>query len=331
MKNIAFLYTEYQQNILFSICEQENIKFDIIFIKDNIKINKYINLYTKEVIVYKNIHYKVSNILNYYNEFNANIKKHLKKNDKYLIFTWSIENPIVRFSLLYLKDYEVNLIEDGTGSYIDWQDNKLLGIKSFIAISLIKLLTNVFSLSKNKIKNKVTKGWSLFRNSFPEFDIKKNIIQKKYFIKVINTQSETCKNNIELKDNSLVFISSPYVEVGLLKEEEYLEILLSNLKKIKKVDYFYWKPHPRISLKKEQQRINFINNKLNINFHLININTNIELIAYMNRYKKIIYTSLGSTSLYVLKALNIDNILLLEVKWEKKILLEVNNFLKKIL
>jgi|GEM_PF-5765976 len=309
MKNIAFVSTEYQQNVLFAICLQENLTIDILFLRKNIIIHTNVQEFVDKVVYYEDVTFSWKSVLNYYREYCKTVSHYIHRENNYRIFTWSIENPLVRYAINISRCKDVNLFEDGSGSYIKWGlYNKNLGFKTFLVSSFIFLFTNTVSGSYRPLKDLWISGWSLYKGCYPDLRIHKRLINHQYFQQVIKSSLKKEDNYFEIENKAKVFINSPYIEFGILSEIEY-EIVLKDVVEMivssidTRIDKVFWKIHPRTNFEKEKKRVQLIADKMDIKITLIPTNESIESFALRNQKKDISYYSLGSSSLYVIKAL----------------------------
>lgn len=306
MNKIAFVYTEYQQNILFAICLQENIQLDVIFVRNNISMHHDIGNFVKKVILIEDIPFSWRSIRRYYREYKNIIFPEINPKESYLIFSWSIENPLVRLVLNRLKKKKIYLFEDGAGSYVQ-RGYFNLAIKDFIVTAFIDLIIDLISFKIKPYNRKHFTGWSLYANCFPDFNIEKKIIGHQYFQEVM-LGSIHDNEIIALQKGSVVFIQQPYVEMTILNEEEYIQVHIDAVMKMKKyiLDNNFkiiWKLHPRTNLDDEHRRMKIVSKHTGVQFEIIKERWNMEHIAYINREVKIQYFSLGSSSLYVILSL----------------------------
>ena len=306
MRNVAFVYTEYQQNILFAICLQEKIQLDVIFVRNNISMHHDIHNFAKKVILIEDIPFSWRSMRGYYREYKNIILPEINPEESYLVFSWSIENPLVRLALNELKKKKIYLLEDGAGSYVK-RGLFQLGIKHFLATVLIDSLVDVISFKVKPYSRKSFVGWSLYDNCFPDFKIEKKIIKHKYFQK---SMMGLIENNemINLEKASIVFIQQPYVEMTILNEEEYIKIHTDAVMKMTKYMSddcmkIIWKLHPRTNIEDEYRRIEKIEIQTCVKLEIMKERCNMEHVAYVNKENAIRYFSLGSSSLYVILAL----------------------------
>lgn len=306
MKKIAFVYTEYQQNILFAICLQEKIQLDVVFVRKNISMHHDIYNFSKKVILIEDIPFSWRLIGKYYKEYKNIILPEINPNESHLIISWSIENPLVRLVLNALKKKKIYLLEDGAGSYVK-RGFFQLGIKHSLVTIFIDSLIDIMSFKVKPYNRKSFVGWSLYGNCFPDFNIEKNIIDHKYFQQAIIGSIE---NNeiIDLEKGSIVFIQQPYVEMAILNEEEYIKIHTEAVMQMKKYVLdnsmkIIWKLHPRTIIDDENRRIEEIEIQTGVKLEIMKERCNMEHVAYVNKENRLRYFSLGSSSLYVILAL----------------------------
>ena len=226
MTNIAFVSTEYQQHILASICLQEKIAIDMLFLKKGILLHTYMNKYIHKIIYYEDNPFSWRSINKYYQEYMKTIAPYIDNSDEYRIFTWSIINPLSRYAINFTQCNDINLIEDGSGSYARWGfNNYRLGIKTFIISTVILSMINILSKSIVPLKNIHISGWALFSECYPDYDINKKLITHQSFLQVIEKSLNTTLKEINIGRDSVVFITSAYVEYSLLNEEEFFDLL----------------------------------------------------------------------------------------------------------
>lgn len=303
---IAFIFTEYQQKILTSILIQNKIeRVDILFLRENIQLDKNLSKFCKKILPLSEIPYSWRNIPKFYNDYKINIEHHLDKNLDYKIFSWSLEFPQVRLVLRNIKNYELNLLEDGAGSYIyrNFLDFKLKDsiVNKLITISLDLLsIKDILNLKTRKII-----GWSLYDNCYPSYNLENQLINHEVFTKVTKDSLKEI-NKPFLKDTHVVFIQQSYVEMTLMNEDEYIDLHTFAIEKIKnkfKSNKIYWKLHPRTNKQQEASRVNKIKKQINIDIEIININISMEELTMIHYKKDIKYVSFGSSVLYVIPAL----------------------------
>ena len=310
-KNIAFVYTAYQQNVLFSICLQENIYIETLFIRKNISLHKNSKQFVNKVVYYEDIPFSWRSIRKFYLEYKRTIAPHLDIKDNYRIFSWSKGNPLCRYAINLTHCKQIDLFEDGTGSYMDLGFNNYgLGVKTFVISSFIFLSTSILSRSMIPLRSSNIIGWSLFDNAYPNLRIVKRQIEHKYFQEIVENvlKMENITINIDLNRESVIFITSLWVEFGLLSNEEFIQVMIESVEKIRQhrkgvLDTIYWKLHPRTNIEDEKKRLSVIGKITNVHFEILQSDSNIEFIALDNREKALQYYSLGSSSLYVIKAL----------------------------
>jgi len=309
MTNIAFVFTEYQQNILFAICLQQRIHIDILFIRENITLHKNANIFVRKVVYYKDVPFSWRSVWKYYRVYKMSVSPLLDRKNSYRIFTWNIENPLCRYAINFTRCKQIELFEDGSGSYMKWGlNNYNLGLKTFAISTFIHSFTNIFSLQAVPLNHSNINGWALFENCYPDFNISKKIIDHKCFQKIIEDALSKESEIANLENGATVFINSPYVEFGILSENEYTNMIIDTVKKISMhtqfpIDRIYWKLHPRTNQENEKMRLQYIHEMTNITFEVLSSEVNMELIALANNDKKLNYYSLGSSSLYIIKAL----------------------------
>jgi hypothetical protein len=311
MKNIGFIYTEFQYNILAAICQQENIKLDHLFIRKGLNINLlYLKHFTKSYSFYENTSMGFFNIPQFYKIFKKDLAPFLNKEDKYNVFTWSVDNPVVNPIINYVYKHckidKINIFEDGTGSYILKKRN----FKNKLFLFIYKLFVFFHYPDLRKKHNIPITGWSLIKNSFPYLKLKNNKIIDVHNYKNVLLKQMPSQIPI-LENNSNILITSPFVEYNILSEIEYLKALETSIKNIQKSDSFnnriYIKPHPRNNINKLKTMLDQINKNNNIKYIFIDNKQNIEFLALKNEGVKINYFSNGSSSLYVIKTLQLKN------------------------
>ncbi|MGB9735987.1 MAG: polysialyltransferase family glycosyltransferase [bacterium] len=309
MKTIAFVNSEYQQNILFAICLQEGIKCDIVFIRKNIVVHKAIQEFARDVVLFDLIPFSWRSITRYYNAYKDIILPHINLRDKYRVFTWTLTDyPVIRLLLNNLKDKEICLFEDGAGSYHKRGFlNINLGTKDFLVTAVILIALRGLS-RKIKVRNpKQMTGFSLYPNCFPDYKIINKNIDHKYFQKVVMNYMGADKA-VNIKKGSKIFIQQAYIEQNILNEEEYIKIHAEALTKIKKLflndhEEVIWKLHPWTSIEDESRRVEKISTLTGVDIQVFKERINVEYLACFNRGNNIKYFSLGSASLYVIHAL----------------------------
>ena len=312
MKNIAFVGTEYQQNILFSICLQNNITIDTLFLREDISIQKGVDRYVRDVIYFKNISFSWRSMKKYYQTYQEKIAPNLSKKEEYRVFVWSLYNPLSRYAINFHNVSSIYWIDEGTASYMNlWPYNYRSGWKDFFVSTLVFSATNILSFNLKHLDQSLIESWTLFDNAYPNYNFEKHTINHEFFVKVLEESLDNEKI-VDFEIGSIVFIQSAYLEVGLLSEEEYMKVHVEAIEKIKKYHEnndikLYWSLHPKTNIKNEIRRVKKLERLTNISISLIQDNTNIEITAMKNREKKIEYFSLGSSALYVIKAISTKN------------------------
>ncbi|EDM22822.1 polysialyltransferase family glycosyltransferase, partial [Caminibacter mediatlanticus] len=297
---IGFVFTEYQQNILLALLLQMNHKLDILFIRNNIKINKKLTRYANKIIIFNDIPYSIKNVLKFIREYKR-IKTVLSSKEINNFYSWSFESPIVRSIMVNFNIKNFYLLEDGIGSYVN-RKIKDLNLREYLYILLMNKIIDILNF---RIKKKLWKfiiGCSLYNECFPYIKKlnQKIIIDKNSFINAISVEKK-----VYLINNSSLFIQQPFVEMGILTNEEYINIHIEGLNKIKKlgIKNIYWKLHPRTDISEEKIRLKKINKAFNnfFNIEIIQDKLNIEELVLLNGKKNIKYFSYYSSSLYVIK------------------------------
>jgi hypothetical protein len=306
MNNIAFVYTEFQQEILASICLQNKIKIDFLFVRKSIRINQILKLfYVKKVFLFEGLDYNSKNIFNFFLEYKKAIKPNIDNLKHYNLYTWSINNPIILSFIKSNNIRNINIFEDGTGSYIP----RRYTLKE----KLLQLITNtIISFSSyNFLKKKhFIIGWSLYKDCHPLISLNKKVIINKEKFKTIIKQDISNHKISTIKNNSSVIITSPFVEFNVINEDEYFESFSEMILKIHRLTQntiFYIKPHPRNNILFLNKMISKVTNNNNLKFTILDNSTNIELLAVYNENLNIDYFSIGSSALYVIKALQLKN------------------------
>lgn len=307
MIRIAFVHTEYQQNILFALCLQEKIIIDYLIIRENTLLNKDVSKYVKKVIYYNYHTYTLKNINDYYIDFiKKNISPIVIKQD-IIFYTWTLLHPLVRLSIQESNSYKINIFEDGSGSYIKWGKLNYTNLKSTF---LLFIIASILSKKIRILREKKIISWSFFNNSYPDNNYINKKISPPSFEEVLLKSIKSHKV-IELEDNSIVFITSPYVEDRILTTSQYIESFTKSIEKIMidsatKRKHIYLKLHPRNHKTKEKERVLEVEKLLKIEIEILEDDSNIELIAIQNKTKQIKYYSIGSTALYILKILTLS-------------------------
>lgn len=313
MKNIAFVYTEYQQNILFAICLQTGVKIDTLFIRNNIAIHSNATMYVDAIVRFEDIPFSWRQVGKYYQEYKKTVSPYIHTGEAYRIFTWSLTNPVVRYAINFSRCKQIALFEDGSGSYVKWGSfNRNYGHKTFLVSLFVFSFTNVLSMSLLPLKKSNMVGWSLFENCYPDLNIQNNLISHSYFQKIIWDALNKENTHCEIENNAIVFINSPYVEFSILSEKEYESALIDTVEKIishtsSRSDTIYWKLHPRTNREKEKSRLENIARITGVTCQIIEANESMESFALKNQDKQTEYYSLGSSALYVIKALVNEN------------------------
>lgn len=198
-------------------------------------------------------------------------------------------HPYNIYSILKSKKISFNIIiiEEGIGTYggsiqtlrAKWREkpseNKITKIKYLLKNSIALLIKNIIFF---KIKKEY---WLNFN--------KKNLNINKEVIIGYQTAIKNIKENntdLELK-NSIIIITSPFVELGLISPDKYINYLKNITKKTKKNVYI--KPHPIENQEKYKSIGTIINGSIPIEMILCNSPKDTTLLSF------------SSTSLYTAK------------------------------
>lgn len=309
MKNIAFIGTEYQQNILFSICLQKSIEIEILFLREGIPLHKNAGIYVQKVVYFENIPFSWRSIKRYYQAYQKIIAPELSEKENYRVFIWSLHNPLSRYTINFYNIASIYWIDEGSASYASvWPYNYKSGLKSFLASACVYIGTSIFSFSLKPLSNSLIESWTLFSNAYPDYDFQKNIIDHHCYQQITRDSLESKIEKLDIDSREVVFITSAYVEYGILSEDEFVQIMidaLGKLKEFKNVDlnHIYWKLHPRTNIESEEIRLGKISEATKAYFEILPYDSTIEAIVFANQEKNLQYYSLGSSSLYVIKAL----------------------------
>ncbi len=191
VKNISFAGSEYQQNILFAICMQKKIVLDILFIRKDIKLHHNVDDYARKIVYFGYVPFSWRSIWKYYKEYSRVVAPVLDNSESYRVMTWSLTDPLIRYTINFFNVKDIYYFEEGSGSYRKYGPyNYNLGIKTFFVSTFIFLSTQVLSLTIKPLRPSWIKGWALFDNCFPDIDIEKKIIEHKCFQKVVEDTLE---------------------------------------------------------------------------------------------------------------------------------------------
>lgn len=269
----AKLKFNFYQNYFFItyLSEQLKSKSTIINVLNNFGINSYREIvlpkyynYLKYLIINlrKSIKYDYIFIGDYFNTSYYLLALIFKKRDSKLIFLDDGNSTIEAF--IYKFKYAKNR---GISYYLRYLITKIICMPVFINS---KTFFTIFS-------NTNTKHFSVIKNEFEI--IKYNLLN----------------NNV--KNESGVIIGSNFAEMGFLKEEEYIKVLLDVIKKYPQTKNIYYFPHRN----ENKDKLNNIMKLTNI--IICENNSCIELEIVNKNINPKFIIGFGSTALYSLKIL----------------------------
>lgn len=306
-KSIAFVWTGHQQNVLLSICLQEKVYIDVVFLKSALPVHPLLEQYSGKIIFIDGASFSIRSIIKYYRVYKKKILPELEKIETYNVFGWNLNTPYTRYAINNTRCKSINLFEDGTETYLDWGHcNLKLGVKTFLTSCFISMGIKVLAKSKKPLDMTKVKSWSLFDNAFPRLNIDKKNISHDSFRRLIAMSHDD--HPMELKKNGIIFLQSAYIESNLLSEKEYLDVHIGVVERIKNKKgtdniKIIWKLHPRTDFDKEKKRVDEISKVTGMKIELMKERMNIEFMVVSNLDKGIEYYSLGSTALYTIAAL----------------------------
>ena len=305
MKNIAFVYTAYQQNIVHALCLQKKIVIDVLFAREGIVLHD--NACFNKIIRFENLPYTIKNIITYYRILFRSVVLPEIYGCKINLFSWTLAHPLVSFVISNNRT-KVNIIEDGSGTYLLLKNDFNLYKTKYI----LPLLTDVFRANYYFYKRKEITCWSLYHGCYPSEKYYNKLIYSQYFKKAIEMVANLPDvKKIVLDENAIVYITSPYVEFGLMSKKDYVSSIIEAIS-ILLIEHhtftkIYWKLHPSTNRNNEIKILDIVTEETGVKFTIIDSKENIEMIALHNKGKNICYYSFASTSLYVIKSLNLLN------------------------
>lgn len=313
MKNIAFVWTEFQQRILNTILHQDQQQIDVLFIR------KGIGEFSRLIDSCKRVVYLPDTACSYRNsrvlrgEIEAHVKPCLSEAQSVRVYSWTVDHPYVRSVIFGGSCEELHLFEDGTGSYVDfgWFNHKL-GVKAFLSkLALHASLPEygAFSLYPSDLP---IYGWSLFSGAYPRIPtIRKKLCHEEYRSSLSSSGDDTGVVSINIPDCSIVYIPSPYADCNLMSDDEEIELhseaikLLSSNNYISYGDVIYWKSHPRANLIKERKRIKCIEDNTGVFIKILG-GAGMESVALDNKSVELRFFSIASSALYGISALGVE-------------------------
>jgi len=307
MRYLGFAITVYQQNILHAVCLQKKIKLDILFLSKSCTVAPGVVEIADKIVFFHDKPFSWRSIIQYRQEFKNTIVPELEDTEHYHMLTWSHLHPIARYTINTYNISTIVLFEEGSGSYLKWGIyNSLLGPKTFLASSVVFLATHLISRSFKPLPRKQMEAWALLEHAFPDLAIPKMIIDNNIFCSVMSKNDGTVDNAID--QGASIFITSSYVEFKAMSEEEYVEAMVQAVERIKstrtdKLEKLLWKTHPRTNMENEATRISTIARATGVSIEFLLPSKNIEYFAAAHVDRLLYYYSIGSTSLYVIKAL----------------------------
>ena len=315
MQNVAFVWTEFQQNILNAILLQDQRQIDVLFIRKG--IGEFSNLVnsSKRVV---NLHdtacsYRNSRVLR--REIQTNVKPYLSKEQSVRVYSWTVDHPYVRSVIFDASCEELHLFEDGTGSYVDfgWFNHKL-GVKALLSKLALHASLHEHGAFSRYPTDLPIYGWSLFPGAYPRIPtIRKELFHQEYRNSISLMDGESDSAAPQIPDGSIFYIPSPYADCNLVSDEEEVEMhsqALSLLVEDGDIAYgatIYWKPHPRANPERERERIKCIEGRSGLCVKVVEGNVGMESIALKNKNIELSFFSLASSALYGISALGIDN------------------------
>ncbi|BAO43683.1 polysialyltransferase family glycosyltransferase [Thiolapillus brandeum] len=337
-KNIGFAITEYQQIVLGAVCRQEKLRFECIFVRENIRLNPALCQSADTVVTLRDIPYSWRSLPEYKREYEDVVRPHFIGGNEYLLFAHSIEHPLIKLAVKTLPSICVELIEEGVGSYVSWGRGFSNGdIRTRMSVFMIATGLLLYGGYGRIPTQRLKGGWSLYPNCFPDYPVESRHIRKEIFRETLEGFAPPGER-IMFPKNSVVFIQQPYVEMGILDEATYIAIheqAMASLKRISEQENeVIWMLHPRTHCEEEKQRLS----KMTIdstNIKVLQPSQGIEQVALSNKGNEIVYLSFGSSALYTLSLLidKPDRLFQLENMVLKKLLpvqQEVNRFYREL-
>ena len=309
MRVLAFAMTEYQQLVLETICRQESMRFQKLFLRRGIKEMAGIAAVADEIIAVPDIPFSWRALGKYREAFLNTVHPHLPAHGPCTLYTHSVENPYTRLVTAALGRVRVELIEEGVGSYMAWGrkgDRRDLRARlSGLAISGgLKALGGHARIPRHLLSG----GWSLFPHCFPGYPVNPRLLSRESFAETLEHSLDERARAERLPRHSMVFIQQPFVEMGILDTKSYVGIharILGRLKRMaeEKEANLYWALHPRTDRKRETGRLRQMGFGDSKTVSVVDYRASIESLALANRGRDITYVSLASSALYTLFAL----------------------------
>ncbi len=307
--NIAFAMTEYQQLVLETICRQESMRFQKLFLRRGIKEMAGIAAAADEIIAVPDIPFSWRALGKYRKAFLNMVHPHLPANEACTLYTHSVENPYTRLVTAALGRVRVELIEEGVGSYMAWGrkgDRRDLRARlSGLAISSgLRALGGHARIPRHLLSG----GWSLFPHCFPGYPVTARLLSRERFAETLEHSLDDKAPAERLPRHSVVFIQQPFVEMGILDTRSYVDIhgrILGRLKRMADEEGadLYWALHPRTDREQETGRLRQMGFDDSKTVSVVDYRVSVESIALANRDRDITYVSLASSALYTLFAL----------------------------
>ena len=314
IKNIAFVWTEFQQKILNTILHQDQQQIDVLFIR------KGVGEFSRLIDSCKRVVYLPDTACSYRNsrvlrgEIEANVKPCLAEAQSVRVYSWTVDHPYVRSVIFGGSCEELHLFEDGTGSYVDfgWFNHKL-GVKAFLSKLALHASLPEYGAFTRYPTDVPIYGWSLFPGAYPRIPtMRKELCHNEYRKSVSFIDGESDAAAPHIPDGSIIYIPSPYADCNLVSDDEEIEMhsqalaLLVSNSDIACGATIYWKPHPRANLERERERIKRVEERSGLFVKVVEESVGMESLALNNKNAELSFFSLASSALYGISALGID-------------------------
>lgn len=305
---VAIVWTPLQQVMLTSILREDDRAIDVLFLREGTRLLDHLARRTGKVVVVPDLSYSVRAVPGYRRACNDLLAPALAGLGRYRCYAWTLENPFARFLFMRPGCESIHLFEDGAGTYADqgrfaWR----FGPKHVLAKFLIGVgLRDTHRLRRTPVERRAEFSL-LYPEAFPGEGFRLRAIRRDCYHQTV---LETDAGGVEmpkLPDGAILYLTSPFELSDRQNEDAHAHALGRALETARGRDRpVFWKPHPRADIDAEMRWMRAVARLLAIDIQPLPGNLISEQVALANGDVGLDIVSAASSSLYTLKALDID-------------------------
>ncbi|HEY2345031.1 MAG TPA: polysialyltransferase family glycosyltransferase [Xanthomonadaceae bacterium] len=304
----AIVWTPLQQVMLTSILREQDRTIDVLFLREGTRLLDHLAQRTRKVVVVPDLSYSVRAIARYRRTCNDLLAPELAGLRRYRCYAWTLENPFARFLFMRPDCAAIHLFEDGVGTYSDpgrfaWR----FGPKHVLAKFLIGVgLRDTHRLRRTPIEKRAEFSL-LYPEAFRGKGFRLKAIDRDCYRQTVLETDAAGAAVPGLPEGAILYLSSPIELSDTQNEDAHAHALGRLLETERDRDRpIFWKPHPRANLDSEMRWMRAVAARLKVAIEPLPGGLISEQIALANRDVGISIVSALSSSLYTLKALDID-------------------------